>query len=56
MEWSVRKQRETYSGPIEIWVDGVKRVDVEATLSEWVDPVDDAISWDGRFEGLSHHN
>jgi hypothetical protein len=52
----VRKQRQSYSGSVEIWVDGVKRFDVAANLTGWIDPSDDAVSWDGRFEGLSHHN
>jgi hypothetical protein len=62
-----RKQRESYHGPVAIWVDGVKRFDVEAELTSYVEvaevdalgdaqQVDDALSWDGRLEGLSQHN
>jgi hypothetical protein len=62
-----REQRRSYAGPVEIWVDGIKRFDVEARLAGYVEiletatasgleHVDGETSWGGQLEGLSHHN
>jgi hypothetical protein len=50
------KQRQTYEGPVEIWVDGIKRFDLTGKLSCWTDPAGTVVSWDGLLEGLSQHN
>lgn len=52
----MQEQRQSYTGPVEIWVDGVKRFDVTGTLTRRTVPAGDAESWDGSLEGLSHHN
>ena len=62
-----REQRRSYAGSVEIWVDGIKRFDVEARLAVYVEVIetragngvehsDGAVSWSGQLEGLSHHN
>jgi len=62
-----REQRRSYAGPVEIWVDGIKRFDVEVRLTAYVEITETttasgtersegAMSWNGQLEGLSHHN
>jgi hypothetical protein len=63
----MREQRRSYAGPVEIWVDGIKRFDVEVRLMAYVEITETAtptgtersespLSWSGQLEGLSHHN
>jgi hypothetical protein len=60
------EKRQTYSGPVEVWVNGTKRMDASVRLAGYVDvsvvptlgidhpePVDGVSSWSGFLEGLN---
>ncbi len=60
------ERRHTYDGPVEVWVDGTKRMDASVRLAGYVDvtvaprngidhpeSVDGVTSWSGFLQGLN---
>ena len=60
-----RERRQSYSGPVEVWIDGAKKMDANVRLTGYVDvsiirtlgepdePFPGRTSWDGNFVGMS---
>jgi hypothetical protein len=62
-----KEWRQNYNGPVEIWVNGAKRMDANVRLSSYIDVEmintlgepeqrhESQTSWNGRLDGLSDH-